>query len=138
MVPGDPNGGRGLAAAFLSFWGSAGRHLQALAELAGLEGKEALALYVRLAIMLGAAVIFAVFAYVLGLLFVAFLVATVFAVSWLWILLALAVIHIAVALVCADHVRRHIRSGIFVATRSELKKDFDALNRMRPTAGNPK
>jgi uncharacterized membrane protein YqjE len=138
MHPGDAHGvPRGLAASFLSLWGSAGRHIQSIVELAGLEGREALALYLRLAVMLGAALVFGVFAYVLVLLFVAFLVSSIFGVAWLWILLALAVVHILVAAVCANHVRCHMRTAVFAATRSELKKDFDALNSLRPPQKNP-
>lgn len=127
-----PKASRGLTAELLSLWGSAGRHIQALVELAGIEGREAVALYIRLAIMLGAALVFLVFGYIFALLFVAFLVATIFGVSWLWISLALAILHLIVCILCATHVRTHFRSPIFTATSAELRRDFDALKSKRP------
>ncbi len=118
---------RGLMVEVLSLWGSAGRHIQALLELAGLEGREALALYVRLAVMLVAALIFLVFGYVLALLFFAFLIAHLFGISWIWITLGLAVLHFLVTFLCASHVRTHMRSPVFTATSAELRRDFEAL-----------
>lgn len=116
----------------LSLWGSAGRHIQALVELAGLEGREALALYLRLAVMLVAALIFLVFGYVLILLFFAFLIAHLFGISWIWITLALALIHFLVTFLCATHVRTHMRSPVFAATSAELRRDFEALKSSKP------
>lgn len=120
---------RGLTASVLSLGGSLGRHAQSLAELASTEGKEALALYLRLAIMLGAAVVCLVFGYVLALLFVAFLAASLFGIAWIWITLVLCLLHLLVAFLCASHVRRCYRSPVFEATRSELKKDFETLKK---------
>jgi uncharacterized membrane protein YqjE len=116
----------------LSLWGSVGRHIQSLLELAGLEGREALALYVRLAVMLVAALIFLVFGYVLALLFFAFLIAHLFGISWIWITLGLAVLHLLVTFLCASHVRTHMRSPVFTATSAELRKDFEALKTSKP------
>lgn len=123
---------RGLAANVLSLGGSLGRHVQALVELAGVESREALALYLRLAVMLGAALIFLVFGYVLLLLFISFLFAAVFGIPWVWISLALALIHFLVAFICANHVRCHMRSPVFEATRAELRKDFEQLKKTPP------
>ncbi len=66
---------KGLTAEALRLFGSITRHLQALVALAGLEGREALALYVRLAIVLGASLFFAAFGYIFLVLFVAFAIA---------------------------------------------------------------
>lgn len=118
---------RGLTAGLLSFWGSAGRHVLALAELAGLEGKAAVALYVRLAVMLVACLIFLVFGYFLALLFVVFLIATIFGVSWLWIFLGLGLLHFLVAFLCALHVKTHLRTPVFEVTSSEIRKDLESL-----------
>jgi len=119
---------KGLLTEFLSLTGSVGRHIQALLDLAGEESKEALALYLRLAIMLGAALVFLVFGYVLSLLFVVFVIEALFQISWVWITLALALLHFVVAYICANHVRKHFRSPIFEITRRELKKDFETLS----------
>jgi len=124
---------RGLTAGLLSFWGSAGRHVLALAELAGLEGKAAVALYVRLAVMLVACLIFLVFGYFLTLLFVVFLIATIFGVSWLWIFLGgLALLHFMVAFLCALHVKTHLQTPVFEATSSEIRRDLESLKSVKP------
>lgn len=125
---------RGLVGDLLSLGGSLGRHVQALVELAGVESREALALYLRLAVMLGAALVFLVFGYVLLLLFISFLCAAVFGISWVWISLALAVLHFLVAFVCANHVRTHMKSPVFESTRAELRRDFEQLKRTSPPA----
>ncbi len=127
-----PQNSRGLTADLLSFWGSAGRHVVAVVELAGIEGKEAVALYVRLAVMLLAAIIFVVFGYVLTLFFLAFLIAIIFGVSWLWICLGFALLHFLVAFLCATHVRTHLKSPVFAATSAEIRKDLQSLKSVKP------
>ncbi len=127
-----PPAQRGFVGELLSLWGSGGRHICAIIELAGLEGREALALYLRLAVMLFAAVVFLVFGYLLILLFVAFLAALLFGVSWLWISLGLALLHFLVAFLCASHVRRHMRAPVFTSTSAEIRKDLDSLKSARP------
>lgn len=111
----------------LSLVGSFGRHLDSLGALAGEEAREAGALYLRLAVMLGAALFFAAFGYILLLLFVAFLIATVFHVLWIWILLGFTVLHLLVAFLCASHVKNHFRTPVFAATKSELRRDLEEL-----------
>ncbi len=122
---------RGLGGELLSLLGSFARHVQALGALAGEESREAAALYLRLAIMLAAALFFAAFGYLILLIFVAFLAATVFHISWIWILLALAVLHLLVTFLCANHVRTHWRTPLFTATRGEIARDIEALNAKR-------
>jgi len=129
-APAGPAGAqppRGLGGELLSLIGSFARHVQALGALAGEESREAAALFLRLAIMLAAALFFAAFGYIIILIFVAFLAATVFNISWIWILLALAVLHLLVAFVCANHVRTHWRTPLFAATRGEIARDIEAL-----------
>ncbi|MEX1119152.1 MAG: phage holin family protein [Terrimicrobiaceae bacterium] len=127
-----PQNSRGLTAGFLSFWGSAGRHVLAVVELAGIESKEAIALYVRLAVMLVAALIFLIFGYFLALLFVVFLIATIFGISWLWIFLGLALLHFLLAFVCATHVRTHLKTPVFASTSAEIRKDLESLKSVKP------
>ena len=119
---------RGVVAEALSLVGSLGRHVQALSALASEEGKEAVALYLRLAVMLAAALLFATFGYVILLIFVAFLIATVFHVAWIWILLGLTILHFLVAFICANHVRNHWQTPVFASTASEIKRDLAALS----------
>lgn len=118
---------RGLVAELLSLFGSCGRYLQAIGALAGEEAREAGELYLRLAVMLAAALFFAAFGYILLLLFAAFLIATVFHVAWIWILLGFTLLHIAVAVLCATHVKNHWRTPVFSATKGEISRDLDNL-----------
>ena len=115
----------------LSLLGSFGRYFESIGALAGEEAREAAELFLRLAVMLAAALFFAAFGYILLLLFTAFLIAGVFQVAWIWILLGLTVLHILVAVVCAFHVKNHWRTPVFAATRSELSRDLDALRGVR-------
>lgn len=118
---------RGLIDGLLSLFGSFGRYFEAISALAGEEAREAGAVYLRLAVMLAAALFFAAFGYVLLLLFSAFLIATLFGVSWIWILLGFTILHILVTAICAVHVKNHWRTPVFPATRSEISRDLDAL-----------
>ncbi len=118
---------RGLIAELLSLVGSFGRHLDSLGALAGEEAREAGVLYLRLAVMLAAALFFAAFGYILFLLFAAFLIATVFHVDWIWILLGFTVLHALVAVLCATHVKTHFRTPVFPATKEELRRDLNVL-----------
>jgi uncharacterized membrane protein YqjE len=122
---------RGLVAELLSLLGSFARHIQALSALAGEESREALALGVRLGVMLLAALFFAAFGYVLLILAVAFFAAHVLGISWLWILGAFTLVHFLLAYICANHVRRHARTPIFETTRREISVDLESL-RKRP------
>ena len=92
------------------FAGTFGRHVQGLVQLASIEGKEAAMVGVRLLALLIASIVLAIFGYVLILLFIAFLLAIVFGVSWLWISLGLAVLHFVGLAICAFLAVRSLRS----------------------------
>ena len=64
---------QGVIPELVRFAGSFGRHVQGLLQLAGLETKEAALVGLRLLILLVAAIVCAIFGYVLALFFVAFL-----------------------------------------------------------------
>jgi len=118
-------------AELLSLFGSFGRYFEALGALVGEEAREAGALYLRLAVMLAAALFFAAFGYVLLLLFAAFLIALVFHVAWIWILLGFTVLHLLGAFLCASHVRNHWRTPVFSATKGEISRDLESLKGAR-------
>ena len=124
---GAQSASRGLVAELLSLVGSVGRHVQSLGALAGEEAREAGALYLRLAVMLFAAIFFAAFGYVLVLLFLAFLIATIFHVAWIWILLGFSLLHLLGAFLCASHVKNHWQTPVFSATTTEIRRDLDSL-----------
>lgn len=129
---GGPGTGRGLVAEAMSFFSSIGQHLQALAALVGQESKEAAVLYLTLLVILSLGLILAVFGYIFLLLFVAFLLATFLTISWIWITLGFAVLHLIGTAVCAFIIKEKIKSPVFTETSAELKKDFDALKKAQP------
>ncbi len=129
--PSGPGTTRGALAELLSFAGSLGRHIDALLALAGHETKEAAALYLRLVILLVAAVAFVILGYIFLLLFIAFLLAAVFGINWIWITLGLALLHLLGAAVCALHVRNHLPTPVFTSTSAELKRDFATLKQFK-------
>ncbi len=118
----------GLLASALSLLGSAGRYVQSLGQLAGFESREALALGTRLAIMLGAAVVFATIGYLFLILTIAFLASFIFGIPWITTLGVLAFFHFGVAYLCARHVRDHLRTPLFEKTRAEIARDLASLS----------
>jgi len=128
-VPGgNPVAGpRGLVDVVLSLIGAFGQYAESLGALAGEEAREAGVLYLRLALLLGGALFFLAFGYLLLVLFVAVLLATVFHVSWIWILLAFTVLHFVGAICCGVLVRSHWKTPIFSATRKEISRDLAGL-----------
>ncbi|HEY5705280.1 MAG TPA: phage holin family protein [Terrimicrobiaceae bacterium] len=121
----------GVVPELLRFAGSFGGHVQGLLQLAGLESKEAAFVGLRLLVLLIAGVVLGFFGYLLGLFFVVFLLAIVFGVAWIWILLGLAVLHLVAVAVCAILIRNYLRTPVFKATAAELKRDFEALKKLK-------
>ncbi len=122
-----PEAPRGLVAELSNFAGSFGRHLESLFSLAGLEAKEAAGIYLRIAIVLAAALLFLFLGYILTLFFVAYLLVAVLRFDGLWVSFAFAAFHLAGAGLCAWYVKSNLGAPVFAATSEELKKDFDAL-----------
>ncbi len=123
---------QGVIPELVRFAGSSGRHVQGLLQLAGLETKEAALVGLRLLILLIAAIVSAIFGYVLVLFFIAFLLAFAFQISWIWISLGLAVLHFVAVAVCAILAKNSLRTPVFKATAVELKRDFDAMKNYKP------
>jgi uncharacterized membrane protein YqjE len=111
--------------------GSFGRHFQSLLQLAGLETKEAALVGLRLLIFLVVAAICSVFGYVLLLLFVAFLLAFIFGISWIWISLGLAILHFVGVAICAIFAKNCLQTPVFKATMAELRRDFEAMKQFK-------
>ena len=109
--------------------GSIGRYFQALTALAGEESREALALGLRLAIMLAAALFFAAFGYVLLVIAIAFFAAHFLGISWLWLLGGFTLLHLLIAFICAKHVKDHSRTPLFESTRREIARDLENLSK---------
>ncbi|HEU4679353.1 MAG TPA: phage holin family protein [Terrimicrobiaceae bacterium] len=123
---------RGALPELLRFAGTFGHHVQGLVQLASVESKEAAMVGLRLLALVIASVVFAIFGYVLILFFIAFLLAIVFNVSWIWISLGLAVLHFLALAICALIALKSLRSPFFKATAAELKRDFEALKSFKP------
>jgi uncharacterized membrane protein YqjE len=123
---------KGALPELLRFVGTLGHHVQGLIELASLETKEASMVGLRLLALVIASIVFAVFGYILILFFIAFLLAIVFEVSWIWISLGLAVLHFVGVGICALLAMKCLRSPVFKATTAELRRDFDALKNLKP------
>jgi uncharacterized membrane protein YqjE len=123
---------QGPIAELFRFSGSAGRHILGLLQLASLETKEAALVGLRLLVLLIAGIVCAVFGYLLALFFLAFLLATVFEISWIWISLGLALLHFGVVAVCAILAKNSLRTPVFKATAVELQRDFEALKNIEP------
>ncbi|MGC1482018.1 MAG: phage holin family protein [Chthoniobacterales bacterium] len=126
-IPTDAN--EGFVTETIRLFGSFSRHFQALFSLAGSETKEALGLYVRLVVMLGAALVFLFLFYIFFLLAAAFAVAWLFGWAWVWITLGFAVFHLLVAVFCATHVKKHFSTPIFTTTSEEIRKDLALLSK---------
>lgn len=120
---------RGVVAEFLSLLGSLGRYFQSLGALAAEESREAAGLAARLLVMGIAALFFAGLGYIFLVLAIALLAANVLGIPWLWILGVFTVLHLLVAWLCADHVRRHSRTPLFESTRREISRDLADLGK---------
>lgn len=121
----------GLVAEVTNFFGTFGRHIQSLLSLASLESKEAAGLYLRVVIALLAGLVALLFGYLLALIFLAFLIATVFHVAWIWILLGFTVLHFGAVAFCAFYIKQRLRQPVFTETSAEFRKDFDAMAHFR-------
>ena len=123
------SGQGGIFAAALRYLGSISRHLAALAGLAQIEVKEAATIYLKVAVFIIIGLIAGVFGYIFFILFLAFLIGSLFGVSWVWIALGLALLHLAVAAICAWNVREGLTTPTFSATAAEVRKDIENLSR---------
>ena len=103
------------------------------AALFATESKAALVQFVLVALCLVAALLFFAFGYVFLLATVVVAVAHLAKVSWLWIALAAAGLHILIALIFLLVARAGIKRPIFRATSAELKKDREWLKNLETT-----
>lgn len=118
----------GVIEAFLRYVGSITRHCTALAGLAKIEAQDVAETYLKIAVFLIAGLVFGIFGYIFLVLFVAFLVGAWFGVSWVWITLALAGLHIALAGICAWNIRENLQKPVFPATGAEIRRDISVLS----------
>jgi len=120
---------RGLFEEILSLLGSVASYFQNLAALAGEESREALALGLRVGLLLLVALFFAGFGYALLVIAVAFFAAHFLGVSWFWILWGVTVLHFLVTFVCLNRNKALCRTKLFETTRREITAYIDALRK---------
>lgn len=120
---------RGLFEEILSLLGSVASYFQNLAALASEESKEALALGLRVVLLLLVALFFAGFGYALLVIAVAFFAAHFLGVSWFWILWGFTVLHFIVTFVCFNRIKALCRTKLFESTRREITADIEALRK---------
>lgn len=118
---------KGAVGAFLRLAASVVAYFQALGSLATLEAREAILHGVKAAILLVVALLFAAFGYVFFILFIAFLCAGIFSISWQWIALALALIHLGGGVVAVVSLRRMVRKPLFPTLAEQIRQDAAAL-----------
>ena len=100
------------------------------AALFATESKSALVQFVLIAICLVAALLFFAFGYVFLLVTAVVAIAHLANVSWLWIALAAAGLHILIALIFVLIARSGIKRPILPETIAELKKDREWLKNL--------
>ena len=104
-------------------------YLQARLALVGIEAKEALLHFAIIIGLLALAISVIIFGYLFLCIALTVLIAQAFGVSPGWVILALAVIHFAVAALAALIAAARLKTAVFSATMAELKKDQQWLNR---------
>lgn len=128
-TPSGQGGENGLSTHLLAFIASAAGYLRARLELAGIEGREAAALYIKVGALLAAALLLLAFGYAFLWIGVMALIASFLAVHWGWIVLGVGVLHLAAVAACAWGVKILWKTGLFSATLEEFRKDQEWLNR---------
>ena len=108
-----------------AFLAACAQYAAARLKLASIEGKEATAHLLKLLLLLGLALVFAVFAWLFLCLGVVFVLAKFFGGehAWLWASLAMAGAHFAAAIVLALGLKSKLNTPLFPLTTEELKKD---------------
>ena len=124
----NPAGHAGLAQNLSSLASAAIAYVQARAGLVGLEAREAGRHYLRVLLLAAAGAVLLLFAYLLLLVGLAFLAATMFGVDWLWVCLGLGAVHLAAAAAALLLVLHRIKQGVFPATMAELNKDREWIS----------
>ena len=118
----------GLSDHLLSLAGSFTGYLRARLELAGLEGKEALAIYGKVAAFLIGAIGLLLFGYIFLWIGIIALVAYFAQVYWGWIVLAVGILHLFGVAACLWGAKAKWGKPVFPATLNEFRKDQEWLS----------
>ncbi|MEI8235035.1 MAG: phage holin family protein [Verrucomicrobiota bacterium] len=122
-----PSEAAGLSAHLLSLLASLAGYFRARAELAGLEGKEALGALVKAGVVLGVGCLFLCFGYAFLWIGVIALLTTLFHLYWGWCVLAAGILHLLAAAICVLAAGTHWKKPFFPDTLEEFRKDQEWL-----------
>ena len=127
----SPLGGRarqtGLIGSLVALASALADFFESRAALFAAESKEAAVQFILIAACLVAALLFVAFGYVFLVVTAVVAIAQLAKISWLWIALAAAGLHVLIALILALIARSGIKKPIFRDTVAELKKDREWL-----------
>jgi len=124
----------GLSEHLLSLGSSLAGYLRARLELAGLEGKEAAAIYGKIAGLVAIALGLLAFGYVFFWIGAVALIAHYAKLPWGWIVLAIGVLHLAGTALCGWAAATLWGKPVFTSTLQEFKKDQEWLSSPKQTA----
>jgi len=110
----------------LAAWFSA--YIGARLQLAGLESKEASWHYLKILLWLFAGLFGVTFGYIFLCIACVFIISVLLNVSWMWISLGAAILHLVLAAIAILVARSQLTKPMFGATIAEFKKDQTWLN----------
>jgi uncharacterized membrane protein YqjE len=129
----NPAGHAGLRQNLTSLVASLTQFLESRLQLAARESKAALLHLLTLVACVIAAVVLTLFGYVFLVIFAIVEIAHLLEISWLWMALAVALLHFVAALVCLLIARGQVKHPVFCDTASVLKEDTEWLKNLDQT-----
>jgi len=118
----------GLSGHLLALLASLAGYLRARLELAGIEGKDAATIYLKVAVLLVVMMVFLTFGYAFLWIGLIALIAAFSHLHWGWLVLAAGLLHLLGVAGCAWVVGKLWKKPVFAATLEELRKDQEWLN----------
>jgi len=109
----------------------AAAYLHARLRLAGLESKEALVHYLKIIAWVVVALVIVVFGYLFLCIGAVVLIARLIGVEWPWVMIAFAVAHFVVAVVCVFRAKSSLTVPMFSVSLQELRKDKEWMSSPR-------
>ncbi len=129
----NPAGHAGLLPAWRSLIASLTHFLESRLQLAARESKAAVRHLFTVVACLAVAAVLSLFGYVFLIAFAIVEVAHLIGISWIWVALALALLHFAAALFCLIIARGQLKHPILRDTAGVLKEDTEWLKNLDQT-----
>jgi uncharacterized membrane protein YqjE len=123
----NPAGYAGLRENLVAFFGSLALFLQSRLQLAAQESKAAARRILAAVICAVSAALLLLFGYIVLLAFLIAGMARLLDTSWIWVALAVALLHFGGALLCLVIARTQVKHPMFRETASVLKEDSEWL-----------